>query len=54
MKQKILTKPKRPVSDAQSAHLNNVRVKALEKKAQMKEETFKGKLAKVIGKRELL
>ncbi len=35
---KILTKPKRPVSDAQRAHLNNIRVKALETKAQMKED----------------
>ena len=51
---KILTKSKRPVSDAQRAHLNNIRVKALEKKAQMKEETLKGKLAKVMEKKELV
>ena len=28
-----LTKPKRQISDAQREHLNNIRVKALEKKA---------------------
>ncbi len=48
---KILTKPKRQISDAQRTHLNNIRVKALEKKAQMKEETLEGKLAKVIEKK---
>ena len=36
-----LTKPKRQISDAQREHLNNIRSKALEKKAQMKEETLK-------------
>ena len=48
------TKTKRTVSDAQRAHLNNIRGKALEKKAQMKEETLKGKLAKVMEKKELV
>lgn len=51
--QQQLTKPKRPVSDAQREHLNNIRAKALEKKAQMKEETLKAKLAKTIEKKEL-
>jgi hypothetical protein len=32
-----LTKPKRQISDAQREHSNNVRTKALEKKAEMKE-----------------
>ena len=32
-------KAKRQISDAQREHLNNIRSKALEKKAQMKEET---------------
>jgi hypothetical protein len=41
-----LTKPKRQISDAQREHLNNIRSKALEKKAEMKEETLKAKLAK--------
>ena len=36
-----LTKPKRQISDAQREHLNNIRAKALEKKAEMKEETLK-------------
>jgi hypothetical protein len=47
---KVETKTKRTASDAQRAHLDNIRVKALEKKAQMKEETLKGKLAKVMEK----
>ena len=38
-----LTKPKRQISDAQREHLNNIRAKALEKKAEMKEETLKAK-----------
>ena len=42
----VVTKPKRQISDAQREHLNNIRSKALEKKAEMKEETLKAKLAK--------
>lgn len=49
-----LTKTKRPVSDAQREHLNNIRSKALEKKAQMKEETLKAKLAQTLEKKELV
>ena len=49
-----LTKPKRQISDAQRDHLNNIRAKALEKKAEMKEETLKAKLAKTIEKKELV
>ena len=47
-------KPKRQISDAQREHLNNIRSKALEKKAQMKEETLKAKLAKTYEKKELV
>ncbi len=36
-----LTKPKRQISDAQREHLNNLRVKAMQKKEEMKEETLK-------------
>ena len=43
--EQIITKPKRQISDAQREHLNNIRSKALEKKAEMKEETLKAKLA---------
>ncbi len=39
--QATLTKPKRQISDAQREHLYNIRSKALEKKAEMKEETLK-------------
>ncbi len=41
--QQISTKPnkKRQISDAQREHLNNIRAKALEMKAEMKEVTFK-------------
>ena len=39
--QAILTKPKRQISDAQREHLNKIRAKALEKKAEMKEDTLK-------------
>jgi hypothetical protein len=39
--QAILTKPKRQTSDAQREHLNKIRAKALEKKAEMKEDTLK-------------
>ena len=49
-----LTKPKRQISDAQREHLNNIRLKALEKKAQMKEETLKAKLAQRLEKKELV
>ena len=48
------TKPKRQISDAQREHLNNIRSKALEKKAQMKEETLKAKLAQTLEKKELV
>ena len=34
--------------------MNNIRAKALEKKAEMKEETLKAKLAKTIEKKELV
>ncbi len=44
----ILTKPKRPILDARRDHLNKIRVNTLEKKAEMKEETLKAKLAKTI------
>ena len=47
-------KPKRQISDAQREHLNNIRSKALEKKAQMKEETLKAKLSKTYEKKELV
>jgi hypothetical protein len=50
----VVTKPKRQISDAQREHLNNIRSKALEKKAEMKEETLKAKLAKTIEKKELV
>ena len=50
----IIAKPKRQISDAQREHLNNIRAKALEKKAEMKEETLKAKLAKTIEKKELV
>ena len=52
--QAILTKPKRQISDAQREHLNNIRIKAMQKKAEMKEETLKAKLAKTIEKKELV
>ena len=45
---------KRQISDAQREHLNNIRAKALQKKAEMKEETLKAKLAKTIEKKELV
>jgi hypothetical protein len=51
--QAILIKPKRQVSDAQREHLNKIRAKALEKKAEMKEDALKAKLAKTIEKKEL-
>ena len=49
-----LTKPKRQISDAQREHLNNIRIKAMQKKAEMKEETLKAKLAKTIEKKEVV
>jgi len=52
--QVVVTKPKRQISDAQREHLNNIRVKAMQKKAEMKEETLKAKLAKTIEKKELV
>ena len=52
--QAIITKPKKQISDAQREHLNKIRAKALEKKAEMKEETLKAKLAKTIEKKELV
>ena len=52
--EQIITKPKRQISDAQREHLNNIRSKALEKKAEMKEETLKAKLAKTLEKKELV
>ena len=62
--QETLTKPKRTlafasagkrqISDAQREHLNNIRIKAMQKKAEMKEETLKAKLAKTIEKKELV
>jgi hypothetical protein len=39
--QAIVTKPKRQISDAQREHLNNIRAKALGKKAEMKQEILK-------------
>jgi hypothetical protein len=51
--QATITKPKRQISDAQREHLNKIRAKALEKKAEMKEDTLKAKLAKTIEKKEL-
>jgi len=50
----IIAKPKRQISDAQREHLNHIRAKALQKKAEMKEETLKAKLAKTIEKKELV
>ena len=52
--QAIITKPKKQISDAQREHLNKIRAKALEKKAEMKEETLKAKLAKTFEKKELV
>ena len=49
--EETLTKPKRQISDAQREHLNNIRIKAMQKKAEMKEETLKAKLAKTIEKK---
>ena len=52
--QTIVTKPKRQISEAQREHLNNIRAKAMQKKAEMKQETLKAKLAKTIEKKELV
>ncbi len=49
--QPIITKLKRQISDAQREYLNNIHAKALGKKAELKEETLKAKLAKTIKKR---
>ena len=50
----VLNKPKRQISDAQREHLNKIRTKAMEKKAEMKQDTLKAKLAKRIEKKELV
>ena len=50
----VLNKPKRQISDAQREHLNKIRTKAMEKKAEMKQDTLKAKLAKTIEKKELV
>jgi hypothetical protein len=50
----VLNKPKRQISDAQREHLNKIRAKAMEKKAEMKQDTLKAKLAKTIEKKELV
>ncbi len=42
----VPTKPKRQISDAQREHLSNIRPKALEKKAEMKEKTLKSETSK--------
>ena len=49
-----LTKPKRQISDAQREHLNKIRSLAMLKKAEMKQDTLKAKLAKTIEKKELV
>ena len=46
-------KAKRPVTAEQKAHLDKIRVKALEVKAQQKEITLKAKLSKSIEKNEI-
>jgi hypothetical protein len=51
--EEVLTKPKRQITDAQRQHLANIRVKAQEKKSQLKEITLKAKLAKTIQKKDL-
>ena len=50
----VLNKPKRQISDAQREHLNKIRSLAMEKKAEMKQDTLKAKLAKTIEKKELV
>jgi hypothetical protein len=52
--EEVLNKPKRQISDAQREHLNKIRAKAMEKKAEMKQDTLKAKLAKTIEKKELV
>ncbi len=49
----VLNKPKRQISDAQREHLNKIRAKAMEKKAEMKQDTLKAKLAKTIEKKRI-
>ena len=46
-------KPKREITDAQSEHLNKIRLLAMAKKAELKEITLKSKLAKTVPKQEL-
>ena len=53
IEEEVITKPKRQISDAQREHLKNIRVKAQEKKSQLKEITLKAKLAKTIQKKDL-
>ena len=50
----VLNEPKRQISDAQREHLNKIRSLAMEKKAEMKQDTLKAKLAKTIEKKELV
>jgi len=53
IEEEVISKPKRQISDAQREHLKNIRVKAQEKKSQLKEITLKAKLAKTIQKKDL-
>ena len=46
-------KPKREITEAQREHLNKIRLLAMAKKAELKEITFKSKLAKTVPKQEL-
>ena len=50
----ILTKPKRQISDAQREHLNKIRSKAMEKKAEMKQDTLKLNQLKQLKKKNQL
>ena len=50
----VLNKPKRQISDSQREHLNKIRSLAMLKKAEMKQDTLKAKLAKTIEKKELV
>ena len=49
-----VVKPKRQISDSQREHLNKIRSLAMLKKAEMKQDTLKAKLAKTIEKKELV
>ena len=51
--EEVLTKPKRQITDAQREHLKNIRVKAQQKKSELKEITLKAKLCKTIQKKDL-